>query len=126
MIPQQLHNYLKTNPGYSWATLLTEHRELMSSLVRPTGSFSQDQIEFLKDFYLIVSVQQLETMRQRLPSTQGLSTKKTTDGELCLSAMLLTDSQRPGDNWHVIGDALAELEIRYIRPDQFLEVIEDL
>ena len=125
MIPQQLHNYLKTNPGYSWATLSTEHRELMSSLVRPTGSFSQDQIEFLKDFYLIVSVQQLETMRQRLPSTQGLSTKKTTDGELCLSAMLLTDSQRPGDTWHAIAEPLAQLKIRYILPEEFPAVAED-
>ena len=126
MNSQELQSALKTNPGYSWANLSEEYKNLMSDQIRPEGGFTSEQIEFLRDFYLIVSAQQLETMRQHLPSTQGLSTKETTEGELCLSAMLLTDSQRPGDNWHVIGDALAELEIRYIRPDQFLEVIEDL
>ena len=124
--PQELHSYLKTNPGFSWATLPAKNRELMSTLVRPTGSFSQEQTDFLKDFWLVVIPEQLEKMQGKLPSRLRLTPRETLDGSLCLLAALLTDSQRPGDTWHMIGDVLAELEIRYIPSDQFLEVIEDL
>ena len=124
--PQELHNYLKTNPGFSWATLPAEYRELMSALVRPTGSFSQEQTDFLKDFWLVVSPEQLKEMQGKLPSRLRLTPRETLDGSLCLLAALLTDSQRPADTWGVIGDVLAELEIMYIPSDQFLEVIEDL
>ncbi len=78
--PQELHNYLKTNPGFTWATLPTEHRELMSTLVRHTGSFSQEQIDFLKDFWLVVSPEQLEEMQGKLPPRLGLMPKETTGG----------------------------------------------
>jgi len=125
MTPQQLHEHLKTNPGFSWATLPTAHRELMSSLVRPTGSFSQDQIDFLKDFWLVVSPEQLEEMRGELPPRLGLMPKETTGGMLCLLAALLTDSQRPGDTWHAIAEPLAQLKIRYILPEEFPAVAED-
>ena len=117
--PQELHNYLKTNPGFSWATLPAEHRELMSSLVRPTGSFSQEQIDFLKDFWLVVSPEQLEEMQGKLPSRLGLTPRETLEGSLCLLAALLTDSQRPADTWEAIGEDLAELEIRYIPVEEF-------
>ena len=125
MTPQQLHEHLKTNPGFSWATLPAEHRELMSSLVRPTGSFSQEQIDFLKDFWLVVSPEQLKEMREKLPPRLGLMPKETTGGMLCLPAALLTDSQRPGDTWHAIAEPLAQLKIRYILPEEFPAVAED-
>ena len=123
--PQELHNYLKTNPGFSWATLPAENRELMGTLVRPTGPFSQEQTDFLKDFWLVVSPEQLEKMRGKLPPRLGLMSRETTGGMLCLIAALLTDSQRTGDNWEVIGEDLAELEIRYILPEEFPAVAED-
>ena len=123
--PQELHNYLKTNPGFSWATLPAEYRELMSALVRPTGSFSQEQTDFLKDFWLVVSPEQLEEMRRKLPPRLGLMSRETTDGMLCLLAALLTDSQRPADTWHAIAEPLAQLEIRYILPEEFPAVAED-
>ena len=125
MTPQQLHEHLKTNPGFSWATLPAEHRELMSSLVRPTGSFSQEQTDFLKHFWLVVSPEQLEEMRGKLPPRLGLMPKETTGGMLCLLAALLTDSQRPGDTWHAIAEPLAQLKIRYILPEEFPAVAED-
>ena len=123
--PQELHDYLKTNPGFTWATLPTEHQELMSTLVRPTGSFSQEQTDFLKDFWLVVSPEQLEKMRGKLPPRLGLMPRETTGGMLYLLAALLTDSQRTGDNWEAIREDLAGLEIRYIPPDQFPAVAED-
>ena len=123
--PQELHNYLKTNPGFSWATLPAKNRELMSALVRPTGSFSQEQTDFLKDFWLVVSPEQLKEMQGKLPSRLRLTPRETLDGSLCLLAALLTDSQRPGDTWHAIAEPLAQLEIRYILPEEFPAVAED-
>jgi hypothetical protein len=121
MTPEELHAHLSANPGKSYATLDAEARAIMRSHLRssPEG-FTQQQRDWLKDFYLVVPNQQtFDAIAAALPPSLGLSTRQTLSGVVVLNADLLTDCLLPEDNWGAIAADLAQLEIRFIAPDQF-------
>ena len=119
--PEELHAYLSTNPGKSYADLSGNALDMMRDQLRsgPSG-FTPQQRAWLARFYLVVPSQAtLDTITAKLPPTLGLSAQTTIAGELVLPASLLTDSMQEGDTWHVIASDLAQLKIRAITPDQF-------
>ncbi len=127
MTPEDLHGYLLTNPGLSYATLDADARAIMRSHLRssPDG-FTQQQRDWLKDFYLVVPNQQtFDAIAAALPPGLGLSPRTTTDNRLVLNADLLTDCLLPEDNWGAIAPYLATLVIVHIAPEGF-SVVEDV
>ena len=121
MTPEQLRAYLLTNPGLSFAELEAEALELMRDQLRsgPQG-FTPKQQGWLLGFFLMVPSQAtLDTITDKLPPTLGLNAQATNGGELVLPASLLTDCLSPTDTWNAIAADLAQLEIRFIAPDQF-------
>jgi hypothetical protein len=121
MTPTELRAYLVTNPGLSFAELDAEALELLRDQLRsgPQG-FTPEQRGWLLGFYLVVPSQAaLDTITAKLPPTLGLNAQATNGGELVLPASLLTDCLSPTDTWHAIAADLAQLEIRFIAPDQF-------
>ena len=121
MTPEELRAYLLTNPGLSFAELDAEALELLRNQLRsgPQG-FTPEQRGWLLGFFLVVPSQAaLETIIAKLPPTLGLNAQATNGGELVLPASLLTDCLSPTDTWNAIAADLAQLEIRFIAPDQF-------
>jgi hypothetical protein len=119
--PEELHAYLSTNPGKSYADLSGNALDMMRDQLRsgPSG-FTPQQRAWLARFYLVVPSQAtLDTITDKLPPTLGLNAQATNGGELVLPASLLTDCLSPTDTWNAIASDLAQLEIRAIAPDQF-------
>ena len=108
-------------PGdYAWADLDAAQQQLLSSALRPAGSFTEEQRELLADWYLIITPQQLATANAVLaPLGMGIGSRQTSDGRTVTNAHLLTDCLRQGDNYHAIAPILAHLPITLVPPDQF-------
>ena len=68
---------------------------------------------------MVPNQQAFDAIAAALPPGLGLSSRTTTDNRLVLNADLLTDCLLPEDNWGAIAFDLAQLEIRFIAPDQF-------
>jgi hypothetical protein len=121
MTPTELRAHLLTNPGLSFAELDAEALELLRDQMRsgPSG-FTLEQRGWLLGFFLVVPSQAtLDTITAKLPPGLGLNALDTIAGELVLAASLLTDCLSPTDTWNAIAFDLAQLEIRFIAPDQF-------
>ena len=121
MTPTELRAHLLTNPGLSFAELDAEALELLRDQMRsgPSG-FTLEQRGWLLGFFLVVPSQAaLEATTAKLPPGLGLNALDTIAGELVLAASLLTDCLSPTDTWNAIAADLAQLEIRFIAPDQF-------
>ena len=119
--PEELHAYLSTNPGKSYADLSGNALDMMRDQLRsgPSG-FTPQQRAWLARFYLVVPSQAtLDTITDKLPPTLGLNAQNTIAGELVLPASLLTDCEQEGDTWCSIADDLVGFEIRFIPAEDF-------
>lgn len=127
----------------SFNDLTDSEKLLLTQTLRPIDSFSTEQRELLKDWYLVLDTKSLKTIRAAINTYDetaklklGLSTRETlpitfeqgtgwfdsgtssNQKQTVTSASLLTDC-RPSDTWGVIGDYLRNLVLAKIPADLF-------
>ena len=110
-------------PGdYAWADLNTDQQQLLSTTLRPTGTFTDEQRELLADWYLVITPQQLATANAVLaPLGLGVGSRQTSDGRMVVNAHLLTDCLWQGDNYYLISHILNKLKLVKLEIDKFPE-----
>lgn len=111
---------------HSWIDLTVDQQIELSSVLRPENSFTSDQRELLKDWYLLISPEQLLEANDTLqPLGLAIGSRQTIDGQTVTNADLLTDCIQPTDTYHSIAHILATLKLIKLTPDMF-PLVEDL
>lgn len=119
-----LINKLKTGL-HTYNSLSNNEKSLMRETLRPSSGFTSEQVELLKNFYLVPHETYLEAFSEILPPLNlGIVIKETTTGIKVINADLLTDCLEPSDTWYSIKDYLVMCIITYLTPDMF-PVVED-
>lgn len=120
MTPEQLtlKALLDTNP-ISWVNFTSTQRDLLRETLRPDGPFTDAQRELLRDRWLPVTETQLAKARSLLPERVSIHAIADIDGDLWLSADLLTDCMEPTDTYSAIAPILATLPITLLDGDRW-------
>jgi hypothetical protein len=127
LTPEQTALFTKLESGsYSFTDLSTDERAVISATLRPVKyrPFTEEQRQLLTDWYLLVTVEQLEYIKTILSPGLGLNPRITTDGRITLDADLLTDCVRPGDTWYSIVSVLTTYPLIKLSASDF-PIIED-
>ena len=120
MTPQQLElkELLDSQPT-AWADLNADQQQLLSATLRPTGGFTDEQRELLRDRWLPITPEQLAQAQALLPSNIGIAPRADVDDGLWMGAYLLTDCVEGTDTYHAIAPILTTLPITLVPPDRF-------
>lgn len=117
---------LLASGAYSWADLDTEQQSLLSATLRPTGSFTVEQLALLADWYLVATPEQVATANATLaPLNRRIGSRLTTDDRTVANADLLTDCMRPGDTYHEIAPTLATLKLIRLEAEAFPTPVDE-
>ncbi|WP_017302612.1 hypothetical protein [Nodosilinea nodulosa] len=112
MTPEQLElkQLLDANP-IAWVSLTADQQSLLRETLRPDGPFTSEQQELLRNHWLPVSEDQVAQMRALLSGPMNIAPITDINGELWLSADLLTDCMESTDNYYAIASILVFLPI---------------
>ena len=122
LTPEQttLLNLLNLN-SYAWVDLNPNQQQLLSATLRPSGGFTTKQQKLLSKWYLVITPEQVATANATLaPLNMGMGLRQTTDGKMVVSADLLSNCMRQGDNYHVIAHILTTLPLIHLSSEAFL------
>lgn len=127
MTPEQLElkTLLDAQP-IAWVNFAPDQRSLLRETLRPDGPFTEAQRELLRDRWLPVTETQLAEARSLLPQRTGIHAIADIDGDLWLSADLLTDCMEPSDTYAAIAPILAVLPITLLDGDRFPQPQEEV
>lgn len=114
----ELKSLLDTSP-IAWMNCTPGQRSLLRETLRPDGPFTPEQQELLRDRWLPVTENQIAQMRSLLPTHTDVNPIADIDGELWLSADLLTDCMDGADTYNAIAPILATLPITLVSRDRF-------
>lgn len=119
MTPSELQTLLA--PGdYSFAELSLQTQAELAALVRPgeEGFFTEEQIEWMQNFYLILPESQVAELNALNQPNLILAPFPTADDRLCLPVSALTDT-RPGETFEQFRQLLFSLKIQQVLPAEF-------
>lgn len=118
-----IKNKLDTFPT-AWSELSDNEKVLMSETLRPFNGFSEEQYSLLKNRYLPVNENLINEINNTLPSTIKVPAKKDKEGNLWVTASLLTDCMRQGDTYFLIASIISNLPITLLEESVFDTIIE--
>jgi hypothetical protein len=126
MTPTELRQYIIDNPQPLTSLMADPTIEaLLWDSLTPYQGFSSEQKELLADLYLLVPNQaELDSANAALKSAadkfvSSMPSKETTNGELVISAVFLTDCLPTQSTYHAAAGWLVGLDIVHRGPEMF-------